>query len=296
MAAEVRPIVKWAGGKTRLLPHLLARVPAELRTYAEPFAGGAALFFALSAEDARGRKTFERAVLADQNQDLVACYRAVRDEVERVIDALRGYRYDRDVYYATRALDPRGMSDVERAARLVYLNRSCFNGLWRVNAKGEFNVPFGRHKNPRILDEDGLHAAAHALRKVDLRLCDYGEVTATLGEGDFVYLDPPYVPVSATASFTSYVAGGFGPGDQLRLADELARLRARGVLAMLSNADTAATRELYKDFANHVVRAPRAINSDPDGRGDTSELVVTTWGKPGVYVEDRGDVPARRAR
>lgn len=289
----MKPIVKWAGGKSRLLGELLTRVPGEVRTYAEPFAGGAALFFGLAADAAEGRRVFERAVLADENAELIACYRAVRDDVLGVIRALRGYRYDRDLFYATRERSTDGMSDTERAARLIFLNRTCFNGLWRVNAAGRFNVPFGRYKNPRIVDEDGLHAASEALSRAELVHGDFTRATGALGEGDFVYFDPPYQPVSKTASFTTYAAGGFDDDDQRRLVTEMRRLRERGVLVMLSNADTPSTRALYADFPMYVVYAARSINSDTSKRGHARELVVTSWGMKGIYEID--SAPARRA-
>jgi DNA adenine methylase len=299
----MKPIVKWAGGKGKLLGELLARVPDEVRVYREPFAGGAALFFALAAEAKAGRRRLDRAVLADENVDLVACYRAVRDDVDGVIEALGGYRYDRELFYATRERDTASMSDVERAARLVFLNRTCFNGLWRVNSSGRFNVPFGRYKNPRILDEAGLRAAHDALAAAELVHGDFTLATKDAAPGDFVYFDPPYVPVSRTASFTAYARRGFGSADQERLRVELSRLKGLGVRALLSNADTPETRALYADHAAWVVAVPRAINSDASKRGAAAELLVTTWEAAGVrerpraYEEERphGDRSGRAA-
>ncbi len=288
----MKPIVKWAGGKSRLLPELLKRIPGEIRTYAEPFAGGAALFFALSASVAERRRSVKRAVLSDQNQELVACYRAVRDNVGGVIEALRAYRYDKELFYATRDRDPIPMTDVDRAARLIFLNHTCFNGLWRVNASGRFNVPFGRYKNPRILDEDGLRAASSALAKTEVLHGDFSLATRKLGRGDFVYFDPPYAPVSKTASFTAYARDGFNADDQERLLEEFRALDERGACAMLSNADTKEMRALYKQFAVHIVYAPRSINSDGAKRGNARELLVTSWGRKGIY-EERLDAPAR---
>jgi DNA adenine methylase len=289
-----KPIVKWAGGKTKLLEPLTQRVPTQIRTYAEPFAGGAALFFALADDPSR---TIERAVLADQNEDLVACYRAVRDDVEALLVALAAYKHDEEEYYRVRDRDPRGLGDAERGARLIYLNRTCFNGLWRVNRQGKFNVPFGRYTNPRIVDADGLRAASRALARTKLLAADFAEVTRDLGPGDFAYFDPPYVPVSKSASFTSYAREGFGPADQDRLLAELHRLAAAGVTAILSNADTEATRALYSDFAVHLVTAPRAINSKGGSRGHVGELIVTSWGAPGVVEPERPAAPAKpRAR
>jgi len=280
---DAKPIVKWAGGKSRLLGELLDRVPRDIGTYAEPFAGGAALFFALASERSRGMRKFKHAVLADRNEELVALYTAVRDDVPAVIDALGAYHHDRDLFYAVRAQDTLGMSDVERAARFVFLNRTCFNGLWRVNSGGRFNVPFGKYKNPRICDADALRAASRALAGVDVLSCDFADVTSDLGKKDFVYLDPPYVPLSRTASFTAYAKDGFTPNDQERLARELQALKRRGAKAMLSNADTQTTRDLYDGLALHVVRAPRSISCDGANRGDAGELVVTTWESPGIH-------------
>jgi DNA adenine methylase len=277
-----KPIVKWAGGKTKLLDELRQRVPTHIRTYVEPFAGGAALFFALAEDPSR---SFETAILADRNEELIACYRAVKVDVEALIVALAAYRYDEEEYYRVREIDPRGLGDVDRGARLIYLNRTCFNGLWRVNRAGKFNVPFGRYTNPRIVDADGLRAASKALARAELRAADFGEVTSTLGPSDFVYFDPPYVPVSKSSSFTAYAQGGFGSEDQARLVREFARLKGCGATAMLSNADTLATRELYREFSIHLVTSARSINSKAGGRGRVGELVVTSWGEPGVQVE-----------
>ena len=257
-------------------------MPRRMKTYAEPFAGGAALFFALAAARSRGIRTYERALHADRNEELVACYRAVKRDVSSVIAALGDFRYDRDLFYEVRAQPTAGMTDVERAARLIFLNRTCFNGLWRVNASGQFNVPFGKYKNPRIGDPDTLRAASRALADVEVRSVDFADVTAGLGKSDFVYFDPPYVPISRTSSFTAYARDGFVQADQERLARELGALKRRGAKAMLSNADTSATRTLYGSFACHVIRAPRSISCDGAGRGDAGELVVTTWESPGI--------------
>jgi DNA adenine methylase len=267
----VRPIVKWAGGKTRLLASLMKHVPSHMRTYAEPFAGGAALFFALA--DERPRR-FERAILCDANAELVACYRAVKRDVSAVIEALGGYVYDRDLYYETRDRDTSQLGDVERAARLIFLNRTCYNGLWRVNSKGKFNVPFGRYTDPRICDPDALRAASRALARAEIRCGDFTNATRGLGARDFVYFDPPYVPVSKTADFTAYAAGGFGRADQKRLVDEMRRLRRARASVVLSNADTPEAHALYEGFDTHSVKAPRPINSDKRKRGMTRELIV----------------------
>jgi DNA adenine methylase len=267
----VRPIVKWAGGKTRLLSSLKPHVPKRIRTYVEPFAGGAALFFSLAGEAPR---RFDRAILCDANPELVALYRAVQRNVDDVIAALGKYHYDRTLYYKTRDRDTAQMTDVERAARFIFLNRTCYNGLWRVNAKGKFNVPFGRYSDPRICDPDALRAASWALADATIHRGDFTTATRDLGTKDFVYFDPPYVPVSKTADFTSYAAGGFGASDQARLVAEIKRLQAAGTRVVLSNADTPETRALYKGFKKVSVEAPRPINSNATKRGNARELVV----------------------
>jgi DNA adenine methylase len=274
---QARPIVKWAGGKSKLLTELLPRIPTEVRTYAEPFAGGAALFFALASD---GSRKIGRAVLCDQNEELIACYRAVKADPAKVIRALEDYRYDEDLFYEVRDKSTAGMTDTERAARFIFLNKTCFNGLWRVNSQGKFNVPFGRYDNPKIIDEDGLALASKALALAELRLGDFSEATKGLGGGDFVYFDPPYDPASETSDFTAYARGGFSMTDQQRLADEMRRLRGAGVMVMLSNADTRKMRDLYFDFTVHSVKAPRSINSVAEKRGMARELLVTSWELP----------------
>jgi DNA adenine methylase len=288
----VRPIVKWAGGKTKLLAELVARMPGEIGTYAEPFSGGAALFFAIADPSEKYARKFDRAILADRNEELVIAYNAVKRDVDAVIRELSEYKYDRDLFYATRSKDPKSLTDAARAARLLFLNRTCFNGLWRVNSKGEFNVPFGRYKNPTICDEAGLRAASRALARAEIVHSDFSDVTRDLGRGDFVYFDPPYAPVSSTSDFTAYAAGGFGHADQVRLTTEVEALRDRGALVMLSNADTPVTRALYKEFTMAIVGVSRSINSDASKRGEIAELIVTTWGIPGI--ETPSAAPASR--
>ncbi len=266
-----RPIVKWAGGKRELLPELLRRAPKAIDHYVEPFAGGAALFFALAEQ---GR--FARASLFDQNRELVACYRAVRDDVEALIKKLdtAAFKHDKTVFYAIRSQRTDGMTDVERGARLLYLNKTCFNGLWRVNSRGEFNVPFGSYRSPKILDPVRLRAAARALRGVAIEEGDFETALDGLGKKDFVYFDPPYVPVSKTANFTSYGEGGFGAADQRRLRDRLKELGRRGVPALLSNADTDDARELYAEFVVESVQVRRSINANTTRRGPVGEVLV----------------------
>jgi len=240
-----------------------------MRTYYEPFVGAGAVFFALAEE---GR--FRRAVLSDINDELVTCYKALRDDVRAVIKVLRDLPYEREAYYEIRARDPRRLATAERAARTIYLNRAGFNGLYRVNSRGAFNVPFGRHKNPAICNEPRLLAASRALREVELRVADFDGALVGAAPGDFVYLDPPYVPLSKTARFTGYAAAPFGPAEQRRLAERLRGLGASQVPAVLSNADCKETRLLYRGLPMESVPVRRAINVNPERRGPVGELLV----------------------
>ena len=273
-AAQARPFLKWAGGKRQLLPHILALVPSRIGTYVEPFLGGGALFFALAAQ-----RRFKRAVLGDVNAELINCYTAVRDDVAAVIAKLGRLRNTPASYYRIRAQRPDGMDSVARAARVIYLNRCGYNGLYRVNSDGIFNVPFGRYERPRICDPDRLRAAAEALAGVELVCGDFNAVLSggrrRLGADDFVYLDPPYVPISKTASFTGY-AGAFSMADQERLAKQLRRLSDKGIAAVLSNSDCAETRRLYDGLPAASLPARRAINSVATRRGPVAELLVHT--------------------
>lgn len=264
-ADRATPFLKWVGGKTSLLPELLKHVPARLRRYHEPFVGGGALFFAVAPK---------RAILCDNNPELVNAWQQVRDDVSGVLDALSRHVYERDHFTAVRALEPRSLPAAERAARFIYLNKTCFNGLWRVNRAGRFNVPIGRYNNPRFCDPGGLIRASHALKGVQVLHLPFDQALEKTAPGDFVYLDPPYDPVSPTASFTSYTAGAFGWSEQVQLAHACERLNRRGVRFLLSNSATPRVRELYKAFEQRIVRAPRHINSKADGRGAVDEILV----------------------
>jgi len=267
------PFLKWAGGKRQLLAHIEALLPERIDTYFEPFLGGAAVFFRLAA----GTR-FRRAVLADANPELVNCYTAVRDDVDGVIAELHGYRNNSALYYRVRRRDPAKMSPPARAARLIYLNRCGYNGLYRVNSSGQFNVPFGRYRRPLICDEPRLRAAAAALQKAKIVCGDFSSTLKNVRAGDFAYLDPPYVPLSATSSFTSYAARDFGGADQERLAAVLRAFAARKVPALLSNSDCQTTRDLYRDFERiDKVPARRAINSVGHGRGPVDEILVRSF-------------------
>jgi DNA adenine methylase len=278
----VRPFIKWAGGKGQLLPELSRRLPARFRRYHEPFVGGAALFFHLY----NAGSLHAGAVLSDYNPELILCYKAVRDDVDLLIEVLREHtrhRLDSEYFLQVRSWDRQPgfaqRSPIERAARTIFLNRTCYNGLYRLNNKGQFNAPFGYYKNPLICDPDNLRAVSMALQDVDLRVGDFGAVLDEADPGDLVYFDPPYVPVSATASFTHYTGQTFGPEDQRRLAALFDALMERGVYVMLSNSHTPLTRELYAAHAvsTSVVLASRKINCDGRKRGSVEELIVCSY-------------------
>ena len=268
------PIVKWAGGKGRLVPQLRALLPAgvERMRHLEPFAGGAALFFAQAPD---------RALLCDCNPDLIALYRTVRDTLPALLRHLQALAlaHDRTHYYAIRkAYNARQhTSTAQRAAWFLYLNKTCFNGLHRVNRRGEFNVPMGRYENPRILDAEALTTASTALQHADLRCGDFATTLRLARPGDFVYLDPPYDPASRTANFTAYAKGGFGMTDQVRLSRVFAELARRGCYVMLSSSDTTAVRQLYAGYPITKVTARRAISCNADDRGSVTELVIRNF-------------------
>jgi len=265
------PIVKWVGGKTKLLSELTRRMPPRYRRYYEPFVGGAALFFRVAPE---------RAVLADVNADLIGLYQAVATDVGSVIRRLQHHRdaHDERHYYdmRTRWNDRDSSWNVaDRAAAFIYLNKTCFNGLWRVNRAGDFNVPIGRYTDPPICVPEALRAAQVALADADLRNVDYREAVADAGRGDFIYFDPPYDPVTPTANFTSYTSGAFNADDQRELAETARKLVARGCHVMLSNSDTPFVRSLYRGFKIDRVKCSRAINSNASKRGDVDEVIVS---------------------
>lgn len=266
--AKAAPFLKWAGGKGRLLSQFASLFPTRFGHYFEPFVGAGAVYFHLQPG---------RATLSDTNPDLITCYEVVQQDTESLIELLRMYRHDRDFYYHVRDLDAGALSPVQRAARMIFLNKTCFNGLWRVNRSGRFNVPFGDYKNPKILDEDNLHAVSAALSGARLERRPFEAVLAEARRGDFVYFDPPYHPVSATASFTSYGADDFKPADQERLAVTFQELDRMGCKVMLSNSDTPFVNQLYEGFRVEKVWAPRAINRDGSKRGAVSEVVVLNY-------------------
>jgi DNA adenine methylase len=283
----LRPFVKWAGGKSQLLPQFrnLYPEPRKIHRYLEPFLGSGAVFFNVQA-----LLEPSHALLWDTNAELIDTFLAVRDEVDDLIGLLHHHReqHSESNYYEVRTQTPTARA--ARAARLIYLNKTGFNGLYRVNSRGLFNVPFGRHVNPRIFDEDLLRAASAALQKAKLDARDFRDLSSVARQGDFIYFDPPYQPLSKTAYFTSYTSGSFGEKDQNDLASLYAELDRRGCLLMLSNSDTPLIRKIYAGFRIHRVSARRTINSNSEKRGPVSEVVVLN------YAPQTGHKPISRPR
>ncbi len=251
-----------------MLSEIRKFMPDTFRSYYEPFMGGAAVLFSLD---------YQRAVAGDLNEELINVYRMVKENVEALIESLARHHHDKEYYYEVRAQDPKQLTDLERAGRLIFLNKTCFNGLYRVNSKGQFNVPFGSYKKPLICDPANLRAVHARLQDIKLIHGDYREVAAKARKGDFVYFDPPYVPLSNSSNFTKYAKDDFDEDDQKELAEFYTELAGRGVYCMLSNSSVPLIRELYRDFKINVVRATRAINSVGSARGKIDEVLITSY-------------------
>lgn len=269
-----RPFVKWAGGKGQILKRLERYFPKDFGTYYEPFLGGGAVFFHL----VNMRPKFN-AVLSDTNAELITTYSVIKEQVEDLIALLKNhrakYRVDpKNYYYSVRATEPQ--VDVEKAARLIFLNKTCFNGLYRVNMKGKFNVPCGQFLDPSIFDEENLRSISAVLRWSNAKLltADYREATKDAEKGDFIYFDPPYLPKSPTASFTCYTAGGFPISEQRQLEKWSVELSDRGCQVLLSNSDTPEIYEIYKNHKIELIQVLRAINCKGDHRKGHTELII----------------------
>ena len=262
-----RPFLKWVGGKRSLIEQFVPHLPRRFGRYHEPFMGSAALFFHLSPDTA---------YLSDNNERLVRTYKGLQKKPEEVIRHLSSYRYDRDFYLEMRRRPIDEAPDAELAAWFIYLNKTGYNGLYRVNSKNEFNVPFGKYKSPNFCNVDRLMACSRRLKGVKLDHGDFASVTKRARAGDLVYFDPPYVPLSATSSFTSYTKHGFDIDDQTRLRDVALELVDAGVTVLVSNSASPVVRELYRArvFRHVEIWARRSINSKKKGRNAISELLI----------------------
>ncbi len=269
------PVLKWVGGKRQLLETFQPLLPSKITTYCEPFVGGGALLFYLQPNIA---------YINDINPELIRVYTVIKENVEALIAELEKYENTAAYFYAVRDWDRDKarydtLTDVQKAARILYLNKTCFNGLYRVNNAGEFNSPFGNYRNPNIVNAPVLRAVSAYFNSADVRMTfmDYAEALKTVPKGAFVYLDPPYDPVSQTASFTGYSKGGFSRADQIRLRECCDDLTARGIKFMLSNSATAFILEQYAAYNITIVQAKRAVNSVASKRGDVDEVVVRNY-------------------
>jgi DNA adenine methylase len=274
-----KPFVKWAGGKRQLIPELSKHLPEKFDTYFEPFLGGGALLFHLLYQ-----KPNLRSQVSDLNTDLILSYITIRDKIDDLIKSLKNHsdRYFNDsksYYYSVRKTNPQ--NQVEKVARLLFLNKTCFNGLYRVNSKGKFNVPLGRYSNPNIVQEDNLRSVHQFLlqNKIMIKCQDFSVTVEKAKKGDFVYFDPPYQPVSKTANFTSYTNNNFDINDLKRLAKVSNQLAKRGVNVLLSNSSSKHVLDLFssKDWEIIKIEANRAINSDSNKRTGHSELLIKNY-------------------
>lgn len=272
----VTPVVKWVGGKRQLLPEIKKYIPSHYSTYYEPFVGGGAVLFHLQPK---------KAVINDINEELINLYQVIKDNVDELIEDLKKHKNEAEYFYKIRELDRdiekyRKLSPVQKASRIHYLNKTCYNGLFRVNSQGQFNTPFGRYKNPNIVNEATLRAVSEYFNRANItfKCCDFEEAVKGARKGSFIYFDPPYDPISDTSSFTGYDKGGFNREEQKRLKKLCDRLDKRGINFLLSNSKTEFILELYKDYNIEIVQANRTINSKGNGRGAVDEILVMNYG------------------
>lgn len=264
-----RPFVKWVGGKRGIINELISRLPNDISEYYEPFVGGAALFFSQ-------HKKIENAYLSDVNIDLLLTYQVIKKDVEPLIAKLKKHEEKHNDEYFYKIRSQHELKDpIEIAARFIYLNKTCFNGLYRVNSKGEFNVPVGKYAKPAIVTELNLKACQQALKKADIKLHSYDKITPS--EGAFVYFDPPYHPTSETAYFTQYAKDGFSEKDQINLRDFFVKLTKQKVNVMLSNSNTPFVQDLYKGYNIAIVDRPGNVNCKPNKRNSVEEVLITNY-------------------
>ena len=268
--------LKWAGGKLQLIEQFENLFPHNFRNYYEPFIGSGAVFFYV-----KSKLKPNKVILSDTNEELINCFVVVRDKPSELVELLLNHRkkHSKEYYYSVRSMESSTLDSLDRAARLIYLNKTCFNGLYRVNSKGQFNVPFGDYENPSIFDRNTLFQASQLLQGVHLQVMTFEKVLDFAGKDDFVYFDPPYIPLSKTSSFTRYSKSDFSMMEQKRLSEVFRILDSRGCFVMLSNSDHALTRELYRHYEKNtvIVRAKRMINSVGSRRGGINEVVVTNY-------------------
>lgn len=272
----VTPFLKWVGGKRQLIPTLVEHLPKNIKElkYFEPFIGGGAVLFHLQPENA---------IINDFNSELINVYNVIKHNLDELLIDLKKHKNNADYFYQIRALDRndsfKNLSSIERASRVIYLNKTCFNGLYRVNNAGEFNAPFGRYKNPNIVNEPTLKAVNNFLNKnkIILKCSDYQDVLSDTDQKSFVYLDPPYHPISESSNFTGYVQGGWDMFDQIRLREACDQLNDRGVKFLLSNSSAQFIKDQYKNYSIFTVKATRSINSNGSDRGEVDEVIIKNY-------------------
>ncbi len=274
MSFDVPTFVKWAGGKRLLLPQLSRLLPKEIEGYFEPFVGGGAVAFYILK-----KYKPERVYLSDINEELINALNIIRTKVDDLMALLREYRkeHSEKFYYKLREKDPAKLNEVERAARFIYLNKTGYNGLYRVNSQGKFNVPFGKYKNPSIFSEKDFREIATLLKNAHVEVKQFYDAIISARAGDLIYFDPPYYPIKKGKSFTKYTKGDFLEKEQEKLAEVFEELDKRGCKLMLSNSDTDFIKNLYKDYTINKVRAKRMINCDATKRGEINEVVITNY-------------------
>ncbi|NLL47514.1 MAG: DNA adenine methylase [Firmicutes bacterium] len=273
--SPMAPVLKWVGGKRQLLPEIRTIIPKDIGVYYEPFLGGGAVLFDLQPP---------RAVVNDINHELINVYCVIRDQVEELIEHLRGHRNEAAYFYTVRGFDRERsayeqLSATERASRILYLNKTCYNGLFRVNQQGEFNAPFGRYRNPNIVNEAGLRAVSEYFNRAQITFqnVDFARAVEGATKGDFVYFDPPYDPITESANFTGYDKGGFSRSEQIRLKELCDELDRGGIKFLLSNSATDFILDLYGSYHVRIVQAKRSVNSKANKRGYVDEVLVANY-------------------
>ena len=271
----IQPFLKWAGGKRQLLKEIEKYIPSKISTYYEPFLGGGAVLLSIQPK---------KAIVNDSNQEIINVYKVIRDNVDELIEDLKKHKNTAEYFYYLRKKDRTSeynhLSNIERASRLIYLNKTCYNGLFRVNSQGEFNTPYGNYKNPNIVNEHVLRPVSNYLNKYDIKFLegDFENSMKNIRKGSFVYFDPPYMPISDSSSFTGYTLDGFTIDDQIRLKNLCDKLDERGIKFLLSNSTSPIILDLYKDYKIEFVNAKRSINSIGENRGEIKEVLIMNYG------------------
>ena len=270
----IAPFLKWVGGKRQLMPTITKLMPKKFTNYYEPFVGGGAVLFYTQPK---------KAVINDLNEDLINVYKIIKDNPEELIADLKTHKNEAEYFYDIRILDRtkdfENLPNIKKASRVIFLNKTCYNGLYRVNNSGEFNSPFGRYKNPNIVNEITIRAVSKYLNNNDIQILnsDYEKVLENIEKGSFVYFDPPYHPISNSSNFTGYIQGGFNMCDQIRLRDLCDKLDKKGIKFLLSNSSALLIQDIYRKYNINYVKANRSINSNAKKRGEVDELIIKNY-------------------